>query len=256
LIQDNVVQNFSGDGMRPNASNVLVKDNKILDSYLSINEGDTNHDDAIQFFAIVSNTVIKTFDNIEVVGTFIEESTSPSRRWIGPLQGISVFDGQLTHWHVHNNAVLVSAYHGIAGYGIKDSLIENNTVANPTTNGRPTWIMAPISSDPLVGAPNHTVIRNNTAVTFYRPVVGVSYSNNITVVDPKLAYKAFDITTDTYDLRPKAGGIIDGLGVGAFPTGPVVFAPGDNLLAAVSVAFDSLLQYFESIFSYLGSVFR
>ena len=209
LVSNNEIRNFSGDGMRPIASNVIMKDNRIYDEYVSGADGDGNHDDGIQMFALNG----RVFDNIVIDHNWIQETTDPSRKWNAGLQGISNFDGIYTNVKITNNVVLVSAYHGISMYGARTTLIDHNTVANPTTNGHKTWIYIPNSKGGI--APRDTVVSNNVAVLIHGQP-GATYTNNIAVTDPVAAYTTFDITHALFDLHPKSGGPLAGRGAGVY----------------------------------------
>ncbi len=114
-----------------------------------------------------------------------------------------------------NNVVLVSAYHGIALYGSEDSLIDHNTVANPSTNGFQTWITV---ADTKGAMPSKNVtVSNNAAKSFplSSKTVNLVATNNIVVPDPVAAYTTFDIATMTFDLTPKSGSVLDGKSAGA-----------------------------------------
>lgn len=211
LVLKNEVANFSGDAMRVIASDVTVEGNFLHDAYVSAADGDDNHDDALQMWALNG----ATFDNIRIDGNWVQESTDPTRPFQAELQGITDFDGVNTHVQVTNNVVLVSAYHGISLYGAQDSLIDHNTVANPTANGHKTWIMVNDTKD---GAPSvNLTVTHNAATQFNlaETTTHLTATDNVLVPEPVATYTAFDTATMTFDLEPKAGSVLGGVDAGA-----------------------------------------
>lgn len=239
LIQDNVVRNFSADGMRPLGSDVTISHNGIYDEYVSQAEGDGNHDDGIQGFAL--NGAI--FSNVLIDRNWIQESTNPNRPFNAEMQGISSFDGVYENLRVTNNVVIVSAYHGISWYGVKDTVIDHNTVINPTTNGHKTWIYAPVGKGGL-NMPSNVTVSNNTARSISGAPTGVTFTNNVVFTDPNLVFTAIDAAHNSFNLTPKPGGPLDGKSVGAIGTSPVSVAPRtahNTALAAAPAKHTSVL---------------
>ncbi|HVK60125.1 MAG TPA: right-handed parallel beta-helix repeat-containing protein [Bdellovibrionales bacterium] len=212
LIMDNEIRNFSGDGIRPIGSDILISKNKILDSYASAADGDDNHDDAIQLWAL--NGAV--YDNIIIDGNYVNDRTSQTRSFKGQCQGISIFDGTVSRLVIRNNVVIVSAYHGVMMMGGKDGLIENNTVASSTPGLNPwvgVWNMK--SGAP----PINVIVRNNigASLNFNGVMSGLTKENNYTVptANAPQNYMAYDLATSNFDLRPLPGSSIDGKGAGA-----------------------------------------
>ena len=223
LVEDNEIRNFSADGMRPIGSDITMRNNFMYDQYLGSKDGDGNHDDGIQMFALEGFAQ----DNIVLDRNWIQETTNPNRAYIGGMQGIGHFDGPLTNFKVTNNTIITSVWHGITT-GARDSLVANNTVVNYTNNGANSWITVNEGKVATI-IPYNTIVKNNIAVSF-RTIPVVLTENNFSVSDPASVFRVFDKTTATFDLRPKAGSIIDGKGVGSFPTGtaPTGGATGTN----------------------------
>jgi hypothetical protein len=255
LIEGNTIRNFSGDGIRPLGSNITVQNNFLYDEYLSAADGDTNHDDGMQVFALGGSV----FDNININHNWLQESTDPNRKFNAGMQGISIFDGIATHMSVTYNTVLNSTYHGISLYGVQDSIAANNTVANISNNGRKPRVDIP----PTKGGqdPVNSIIKNNAVLagSVYGSKTGTTLINNYNAAtDPSLVFKTFNRTTYTFDVHPKTGGPIDGKGIGSFTTGPVAIVPAQenySLLASVSAAFGSLGGVLNNFFSYIASHF-
>jgi parallel beta-helix repeat protein len=221
LVQGNEIANFSGDGLRPIASDVTIKDNYVHDVYVNAADGDDNHDDGLQMWALGG----ATYDNIRIEGNWVQETTDAKRPLQNDLQGISQFDGVSTHVVITNNVVLAGAYHGIALYGCQDSTIDHNTVANPGSNGHQLWVGVFDLKD---GSPSKNLtVTDNAATTFSfsMKTTGFVNTNNIAVPDPTTAYTTFDKTTLKFDLTPKAGSMLAGKGAGSSLTKPPASLP-------------------------------
>jgi hypothetical protein len=208
LVQGNVIKGFSGDGIRPLASNILIRGNVIADSYAGSADGDANHDDGIQLFAL--NGAVH--DRISIEDNWIQETLSPSRSLIGPLQGIGHFDGPVTNFRVVNNVVLTSVWHGIASGAPANSLFERNTVANYTANGRKSWVRIGMGKDG--SSPQDVVVSRNTARSVSGGA-GVTLTGNVLVADPVAAFTTFDPAGNRFVLTPRPGGPLAGTGAGA-----------------------------------------
>jgi Right handed beta helix region len=210
LARGNRIKNFSGDGMRPIASNIRFADNDIIDSYVSDADGDGNHDDGIQGFALDG----AVYDNVVIEGAWVQETTDPTRAFNASLQGIAVFDGLYTNMSVQHNVVLTSAYHGISLFGPTDSIIAHNTVVG-IDPARKLWISAPVSKEGV--APVNTVFRDNIAST-YMLDAGVTDENNHTVLTPDASthFVKFDLATATFDLHLKPSSPIANAAAGRY----------------------------------------
>jgi len=201
LAKDNQIHNFSGDGMRPIGSNITFAGNQIVDEYVNAADGDANHDDGIQGFALDG----AVYDHVVIDGNWIQETTDPNRAFNADLQGISVFDGLYTNMLVTHNVVLTGAYHGIALFGPKDAVIERNTVVG-IVPGRKLWITAPPSKTGVV--PVNTVVRNNIASTYVLdPAVTSENNPTVTTDEAPTKFVQFDLAKAAFDLHllPTAG---------------------------------------------------
>ncbi|KND47476.1 MAG: putative glucanase [Parcubacteria bacterium C7867-004] len=225
LVEGNVIRNFSADGFVTLGSDITVRDNKLFDQYAGQEDGDANHDDGLQIFALGG----AVFNNIRIEDNWFQESTDVNRPFDSAMQGIALFDGLVTNMKVTGNVVITSHWHGISLYGIADGLVDHNTVVNSTTNGRATWISIPAAKGgtPL---PVRVKVSNNIAVGYIR-AGDVTYENNQTVTDPVAAFKLFDRVNQKYDLHPKSGSAIDGSGAGAYPTTKTSAAENEKKLA-------------------------
>jgi hypothetical protein len=209
LVDGNVLRNFVADGIHPNGSDMMVSNNVLLDQYLSPADGDDNHDDGIQVFAVGA----APYQNITIDHNWVQESTSPTRLFPSHAQGITHFDdGPVYNMRVTNNVVLTSGYHGISIYSGNNSIIDHNTVANIVPGIYDPWIYA------AAPAANVTV-SNNTDDSIWGATSGVTFTNNVTYTTPSTVFTTFDIVGNHYNLTPKAGSILAGTGAGvsSFP---------------------------------------
>lgn len=125
IAEGNVVENFSGDGMRVVYHDQTAQFNLIKNCY----NVDDNHDDGIQTFLHHKGT--GTVKNAKILHNFILQRERESQPFHGSLQGIGFFDGPLINYRVEGNVVAVSAYHGIALYDAQGCTITGNTVFDP-----------------------------------------------------------------------------------------------------------------------------
>lgn len=152
---NNNIINFSGDGIRPLGSNIIVENNLIKNCF-DINE---NHDDGIQSF----NLNNEDYSNVIIRGNTIINFDDPDQPLRGSLQGIGCFDGPYNNWIVENNVVYVDHWHGITFLGAYDCIIRHNTVIDPTPDITPgaSWIRI---SDHKDGTPSEgCIVANNIA---------------------------------------------------------------------------------------------
>lgn len=211
LVKNNELRNLSADFMRPIGSNITFEGNRAYDGYVSAADGDTNHDDFIQGFAL--NGV--PYENVKIINNFFQETTSPDRKWKSDYQGICVFDGLYNNYLVQSNTVIGSAYHGISMYGGSNGLIENNTVVSSyPAFGRNYWIHTPPTKTGL--APVNVTVRNNFANQILTQTTGLTYSNN--AVEAPLNVSSHMVTYDQvnfrFDLRLRPESIYFGKNIG------------------------------------------
>jgi hypothetical protein len=174
LIEDNVVENFSGDGLRGLGNHSTFQFNTVKNCY-DVNK---NHDDGFQSWSTGENGV----GSGEVVGIVLRGNTiinyeDPNQPHRGELQGIGCFDGTFVDWVVEDNVVIVDHWHGITLLGARNCKIINNTVRDlkEGTPGPP-WIK--IDAHKNGTPPEHCVIRDNLSVV--SAAKGVIQENNVT----------------------------------------------------------------------------
>ena len=110
------------------------------------------------------------------------------------MQGIGCFDGFFVGWTVENNVVITDHWHGISFYGMRDSVIVNNSVID-NVDGRPgpPWIMVTDHKD---GTPSsNVVVRNNLATDFDLSGNDITDDHNLLIDDAAALFVAppFDL---------------------------------------------------------------
>lgn len=175
LVEGNVIENFSRDGLRGLGDYSVFQYNTVKNCYAV----DDHHDDGFQSWSVGDGGV----GTGEVVGIVLRGNTfinyeDPNQPHRGTLQGIGCFDGTFVDWVVENNVVVTDHWHGITLLGARNSTITNNTVVdlNQERPGPP-WIS--IDDHKNGTAPTGCVVRNNltTALNNSEQVIE---ENNIT----------------------------------------------------------------------------
>jgi len=144
VAEENIIENFSGDGITATYHDVVVKYNLIKNCY-AVN---ANHDDGIQSY--LRNVGPGAVYRVTLIGNIIINTSSPSQPHQGTLQGIGIFDGPFYDFVVENNVVLTDHYHGITLLNSQNGRIINNTVFSKwyydRQVDRATWIMVTAAS--------------------------------------------------------------------------------------------------------------
>lgn len=181
LVDSNVINHFADDGIDILAGNVSVVGNRITNNH-GIDDG--NHNDGIQGWTVKG----AINENVLIANNVIINSTTPSLPLPGEMQGIAIFDGKWQNVRVLNNCVVTNHWHGIALYGVRDSIVEGNRVSG-TDPRKPPWITVKDMKPAQGGTPPHNVVvKNNLAHTFVLPPgrIQVLSENNKTrgFIDP------------------------------------------------------------------------
>lgn len=199
LVQGNELRNISGDFLRPLGSNISLIGNKGFDGYVSLEDGDGNHDDFIQGYALPLGIDYK---NVKIYNNEFVENTNYFRKFKSSYQGIVIFDGLYSKFHIKNNKVLGSAYHGINIKWGKDGIIENNTVLS-ISDLRRHWIYVSLSKQGDLSS--NIQIRNNISNAVLVAAgneVGTVMQNNFSMAYGAMGlnFVAFNIIKSTYNL--------------------------------------------------------
>ena len=192
LIEHNVIDSFSGDGMRGLGDYTVFQYNTVKNCY-AVN---ANHDDGFQSWSVGEDGEVGTGEVVGIVlrGNTIINYEDPDQPHRGTLQGIGCFDGTFVDWVVENNVVLTDHWHGITLAGARNSRIVNNTVADlDDQEPGPPWIN--IGAHKNGTPPEGCLVRNNltTALSLHDDV---SEDHNVIIDDPAALFvdpAAFDM---------------------------------------------------------------
>ena len=198
LIEKNVIENFSADGLRGLGDNETFQYNIVKNSYVGDSQ-DANHDDGFQSWSVGPGGVgTGEVKGLTLRGNIIINSENPSQPLKGTLQGIGCFDGTFVNWVVENNVVITNHWHGISLYGAKDSRIVNNTVIdNDPASPGPPWIMVTAHKN---GTPSQNVIvRNNLATDYDVSGTNVVEDHNTTLKSGDLV--SYFVNPGAWDLH-------------------------------------------------------
>ncbi|MGB3279332.1 MAG: right-handed parallel beta-helix repeat-containing protein, partial [Pseudorhodobacter sp.] len=204
LIENNIIDGFSGDGMRALGDNSIIRGNKVQNCFII----DTNHPDGFQSWSrnASGQAGAGTLYNLRIENNKIYEwNHSVSNPLQCGLQGIGMFNGMFENVTITNNVISVSSYHGISVYGAKNLVISQNTVATKSSSrqGLP-WIM--VGWNGFDGkAPVNVMVANNIANSYDVPessTNNVHAINNTTVTNA--ATEFVSPTTNDFTLLPTA----------------------------------------------------
>lgn len=185
LIESNMVENFSGDGMRGLGDHCVFQYNVVKNCY----DVNGNHDDGFQSWSrgptgksgtgVVRGMVLR--------GNTVINYEDPGQPHRGPLQGIGCFDGMYEDWVIENNVIMVNHWHGITLAGATNCRIVNNTVID-ISGGRPgpPWIR--IGHHKNGEASTGCSIRNNIAADL-NVTEGVAVDHNLILADAALVFR-------------------------------------------------------------------
>ncbi|MBE7636405.1 hypothetical protein GUA87_06075 [Sneathiella sp. P13V-1] len=198
VVSGNLINHFSGDGLRGLGDNSLFEKNVVKNCH-AVND---NHDDGFQSWSlgddlksgggVIRNVSLR--DNL-FIGNETEDNSPKCY-----MQGIGLYDGMYEGWEISNNIVVVDHWHGIIVAGAKNVRITNNTVFDPT--GRkpgPAWIRVEDHKNGKKSTGN--LVANNLANSFQFPDGGVLQLQNQIIRNPHLLF----VDPDNHDYRLKPG---------------------------------------------------
>ncbi|MBT8154553.1 right-handed parallel beta-helix repeat-containing protein [Epibacterium ulvae] len=202
VVVDNVITGFSGDGLRGIGDNSLFRGNRVQDCV----DVDANHDDGFQSWSPRNQGAAAAIANVTIAENIILEWTGDRSHPLRcNLQGIGLFDGFYRNFEIVNNLLVVSAYHGIALYGGRDSVIVHNTVVHPETfTGQAPWVTVRPHRN---GTPSKNVeVRNNVAMSYSN--LPQALAENVAVASAATLFQS----PATGDFTPRANGpLVDGV---------------------------------------------
>lgn len=179
LIENNMVENFSGDGMRGLGDYSTFAYNTVKNCY----DVNGNHDDGFQSWS-VGDEGVGSGEVIGIIlrGNLIINYEDPDQPFRGTLQGICCFDGMFVDWVVENNVVYTDHWHGITLLGARNSRIINNTVLDPNEERPgPPWVNIGNHKDGT--EPEGCIVRNNLTTANTSSDL-VTQDHNIIIDDP------------------------------------------------------------------------
>ena len=112
LFEGNIIANFSGDGLRIKNAEITAQYNVIKCAYVSMPDGDPNHDDLIQTFAPGGKGGVQ---GATIRGNILLAREDPHQPWsnIMGCHGIGCFDGPNTDYVVERNVIMTRSYDGL-----------------------------------------------------------------------------------------------------------------------------------------------
>lgn len=198
LVENSIVENFCGDGLRCLGNHCTFQYNTVKNCY----DVNGNHDDGFQSWSVGTNGSVGdgTVYGLILRGNTILAYEDPDQPFRGTLQGIGCFDGMFEDWVVENNVIVTDHWHGITLLGAVNCNVVNNTVIDPnTTSPGPPWIRV---SKHKNGTPcSGCLVRNNLVTALNNAEQGVEEDHNIIVE----YYDAFFIDAAAHDLHLKPG---------------------------------------------------
>jgi len=209
-IEGNLINNFSGDGIRGLGDYTVYRNNTIKNCF----RVDGHHDDGFQSWSVGKDGV----GTGEVVGGILSGNRiihreDPNQKFPCTLQGIGMFDGTFVDWVIENNVVVTNHWHGISVYGSKNLRILHNTVFNPDKTGKTagkTWIYAAAHKDGT--PPKNAYVLNNIA-----PRILKAKQSDVVVagnISDQSSYALFQ-DSDTLDFSLKPSSLAINAGVTA-----------------------------------------
>ncbi len=164
LVEKNIIDGFSGDGMRALGNDTIVRNNKVQNCF----QIDGNHADGFQAYSVGAGGKPGTGTLMNLVvenNKFFEWTQSATSPYRCQLQGIGMFDGMYDGTRIENNSIIASAYHGITVAGALNTIIRQNTVVNSNgAGGKHPWIR--VSYHKNGTAPKNVQVVNNFATNF------------------------------------------------------------------------------------------
>jgi hypothetical protein len=212
LVENNLVMDFTGDGIKSGGSNSTFRNNIIKNRF----KIDKTHADGFQAYSpdVLTGLTIEA-------NTILEWTHSRSHPLRGPLQGIGMFNGYYDNLLIQNNVIATRHFHGITVLGTRHARILNNTVVNiDGIVGKAPWIRIVGRSDTL--PLQDVVVANNVAMQFHGKT---DVANNVLFTDNSVILYPEKVMTDmaAFNYVPKAtSGFID--------TGNAAYAPKTDIM--------------------------
>lgn len=158
----NVICNFSADGIRMTRDGQRAEYNVIKNAFVSMGDGDANHDDGIQCFLFNKGT--GTMRKLTVRGNIVINREDENQKYKNTMQAIGFFDGPLIDFLVEKNVVEVIHWHGVSLYDAQNCTIQDNACFTkwPDEHKARPWVML----GSKLGQSRGNTVKNNLAHTF------------------------------------------------------------------------------------------
>jgi hypothetical protein len=200
LIDSNVIDGFSADGMRGLGNNGVFQYNTVKNVYVDDSDGDENHDDGFQSWSVGTDGNVGTGEVVGVVlrGNLFLCTENPNQPLKSIFQGIGCFDGFYKDWVVENNVVITDHWHGISVFGMRGGRIVNNTVIDiNTVDPGPPWISVTDHKDGTKS--ENALVRNNIATDYDVSGINITEDHNAEIEMADLG--TYFVNAAAFDLR-------------------------------------------------------
>ena len=222
LIEGNIIDGFSGDGLRVLGDGSVVRGNRVQNCV----DVFATHEDGIQSWSRgpTGKPGTGTIRNVTVEDNkFFEWASSSVSPLKCKLQGISMFDGIYENFVIRNNLIVTTHYHGITMGGGLNSQIVNNTVIHARgVAGKYPWIKVASRKD---GTPSRNMLVANNLVTSNKvtnnAANNIVETNNVTVTNASAEFTS--VSNGDFTLRATAK---------AIDAGAAALAPKDDIVGA------------------------
>lgn len=221
LMEENIVDGFSGDAMRALGDNSVVRRNKVQNCH----QVNGSHTDAFQAWTNgpTGKVGTGTLRNFTIEDNKIFEFVGTRSPIACKLQGISLFAGVYDNFVIRNNIVSTTAYHGITIAGGQNSQIVNNTVIHAFgTAGVFPWIRVSGNRD---GRPSLNMTVANNVTTSMKvnndPSKAIVATHNVVVTNASAEFNA--VAKQDFNLR---------MGAKSIDAGTPTLAPKDDIVGA------------------------
>ncbi len=220
LISHNFIEIYSGDGIRnAGANNTTIEYNTVCNAVeLDSDPYVGNHEDGIQGWGDSNGLIVR--------GNYVYSDTGiDTIPFIGPIQGIVIFDGSTTNALFENNVVITDHWHGITVLGSYNSKYINNTVLpvpNINNTQGPPWIRVDKKKDGTSSSGN--IVRNNLTTDFV-------IESGSSIVDHNVedaSAPSFVNDYNNWDFTPKPGFSLNGKAI--IDTGSPDGAPDRDII--------------------------
>jgi len=193
IADGNIIENYSADGIRMTRDDQVCTANVIKGAFASMEDGDPNHDDAIQCF--LHNKGTGTMRNLTVRGNLLLGHAPGAEPLAANNQGIGFFDGPLVGFRVEGNVVMVSHWHGVSLFDAQGCTIADNVTYSTFGGKLQPWVML---GSKLKQAKDN-VVTGNFANSFKLDQPGTKAERNETVSEAIYRKALADLSAKLYE---------------------------------------------------------